>query len=184
MRRTGRRFGSRGRTARSRELHFPVDPCFKLRPREAALLYFAYTSRIAPERMAEVAPGAEFRFIAHLPQWGLRWPIVDGEWGGALPTVAPDPAATVWGAVFSVPDDEFELLDKAEIKESRTSSTVEAMDRTGKRHQVTVHLCPATNGSAGAPSQEYVAAMLVGSRHWNLPAGWIAGLEEHLGTEI
>jgi hypothetical protein len=134
--------------------------------------------------MAEVAPGAEFRFIAHLPQWGLRWPIVDGEWGGALPTVAPDAAATVWGAVFSVPDHEFDLLDKAETKESRTPATVEAMDRNGKRHQVTVHLCAGTNGSAGTPSPQYVEAMLAGSRHWNLPAGWIAGLEEHLGNGI
>ena len=31
------------------------------------MLYFAYTARIEPSKMAEVAPGATFEFIAHLP---------------------------------------------------------------------------------------------------------------------
>ncbi len=38
---------------------------------ETTLLYFAYTARIAPQEMSDVAPGAEFQFIAHLPEWGL-----------------------------------------------------------------------------------------------------------------
>ena len=134
--------------------------------------------------MAQVSPGAEFQFIAHLPQWGLQWPIDDGEWSGSLPTVAPDASSTVWGAVFSVPEEEFELLDKAEIKEHRTATTLEAMDRTGKRHRVTVHRCEANGAPGVPPSTEYVAAMLAGSRHWSLPAGWIAGLEEHLGDRV
>ncbi len=77
------------------------------------MLYFAYTARIDPVRMAEAAPGAEFRFIAHLPQHGLDWAIVDGG-GGYLPSIEPNPAATVWGAVFAVPEAEFPALDEAE----------------------------------------------------------------------
>ena len=52
----------------------------------------------------------------------------------------------------------------------------------GRRHQVIVHVHE-TNGAAGnghAPSTDYLKIMLEGSRHWSLPAGWIAGLEEHL----
>lgn len=150
-----------------------------LDPKEAALLYFAYTARIAPERMSEVAPGAEFQFIAHLPHWGLVWPIADDEWGGGLPSVQPDDTATVWGAVFSVPEDQFHHIDTIESKEGRTAETIEAMDRMGKRHSVTVHLSQ-SNGSMRTPSRQYVSIMLRGSRHWSLPAGWIAGLEEHL----
>ncbi len=149
--------------------------------REAVLLYFAYTARIAPERMSAAAPGAEFQFIAHLPQWGLDWPIENGEWGGALPTVRPDEASTVWGAVFAVPEDEFDQLDTIESSEGRSAATIEAMDRTGKRHLVTVHVSEG-NGASHPPSPEYVSVMLRGSRHWSLPAGWIAGLEEHLGS--
>lgn len=128
-----------------------------------------------------MAPGAEFRFIAHLPEWGLDFPIAGNGWSGGLPTVRPASGSTVWGAVFDVPDDEFPALDAAEEAEARSATTVEAMDRTGKRHQVVVHRYDG-NGQPLPPSPEYLSIMLAGSRHWQLPAGWIAGLEEHLRT--
>lgn len=148
--------------------------------KEAILLYFAYTARIAPDQMAEVAPSAEFQFIAHLPQWGLDFPMSNRTWKGGLPTVKPEEGSTVWGAVFSVPEEDFDTLDQVESGEKRTAATVEAMDRTGKRHQVTVHLHKGKRNGSYAPSPEYLELMLSGSRHWSLPAGWIAGLEEHL----
>jgi gamma-glutamylcyclotransferase (GGCT)/AIG2-like uncharacterized protein YtfP len=142
------------------------------------LLYFAYTARIDPVRMAAAAPGAEFRFVAHLPEHGLEWPIADGDWGGGLPSLIPNTAATVWGAVFAVPEPEFPALDEAEGAEGRTASTTQVIDRTGKRHTVTVHVAAAGSGNGHRPSTAYVDLMLDGSRHWALPAGWIAGLEE------
>jgi gamma-glutamylcyclotransferase (GGCT)/AIG2-like uncharacterized protein YtfP len=148
--------------------------------RRHTLLYFAYTARIAPDQMRDAAPGAEFQFIAHLPEWGLDFPIEDGIWDGALPTVRPESGSTVWGAVFSVPDDEFERLDKIEGEEQRSVTTVEAMDRSGKRHQVSIHLHRGAENGRHHPSSDYLGIMLDGSRHWQLPAGWIAGLEEHL----
>jgi len=144
------------------------------------VLYFAYTARIAPMQMAEVAPGAEFQFIAHLPQWGLEFPMKNRTWKGGLPTVKREEGSTVWGAVFAVPDEDFHSLDAVETSEKRTATTVEAMDRTGKRHQVTVHLHEGRRNGTYPPSPEYLELMLSGSRHWSLPAGWIAGLEEHL----
>jgi len=148
--------------------------------REAALLYFAYTARIDPVRMAEVCPGAEFQFIAHLPQCGLEWTIADRGWDGGLPSVRPDPASTVWGAVFLVPDTQFGGLDVVETGEGRSVRAVEAMDRNGKRHKVTTHVHEGNGSSSLPPSVDYVSIMLDGSRHWSLPAGWIAGLEEQL----
>jgi hypothetical protein len=130
--------------------------------------------------MAEAAPGAEFQFIAHLPEWGLDFPIEDSGWGGCLPAVAPATGSTVWGAVFSVPDGELDALNDVEASEKRVASTVEAMDRFGKRHQVMVHVSGTNGNGSAAPSSRYLEIMLDGSRHWSLPAGWIAGLEEHL----
>ena len=131
--------------------------------------------------MTDVAPGAQFEFIAHLPEWGLDFPIEAREWGGTLPTVEPRSGSTVWGAVYSVPTKEFAGLDAAEADELRVAETVEAMDRNGKRHQVTVHLYQgAADNGHSQPSADYLKIMLEGSRHWSLPAGWIAGLEEHL----
>lgn len=133
--------------------------------------------------MAAAAPGAEFQFIAHLPEWTLEFPIDDTEWGGALPSVQPAEGNTVWGAVFSVPDNEAASLDAVETAEQRVASTVEAMDRTGKRHRVTVHRAPTNGNGSHRPSPDYLRLMVEGSRHWSLPVGWIAGLEEHLQSD-
>lgn len=130
--------------------------------------------------MTEVAPGAEFEFIAHLPEWGIEFPIDGNGWNGSLPAVFPAEGSTVWGAVFSVPDGEIESLNNIERAEDRTVSTVEAMDRLGRRHQVLVHIYDGATNGALEPSADYLELMLRGSRHWSLPAGWIAGLEEQL----
>jgi gamma-glutamylcyclotransferase (GGCT)/AIG2-like uncharacterized protein YtfP len=149
-----------------------------------ALLYFAYNARISPDQMAVAAPGAEFRFIAHIPEWGLDFPITDTGWGGALPAIKPESGSTVWGAVYEMGKADLAGLDEVEGAEQRSPQSVEAMDRSGKRHQVVVHLAqgtPSANGNgSGKPSADYLALMVSGSRHWSLPAGWIAGLEEHL----
>lgn len=148
------------------------------------LLYFAYNARISPDQMAAAAPGAEFQFIAHLPEWGLDFPISDRSWGGALPAIKPESGSTVWGAVYKMAQSDFDNLSAIESSEQRSADTVEAMDRTGKRHQVVVHLLdgtPTANGNgSGGPSPKYLGLMVSGSRHWSLPVGWIAGLEEHL----
>ncbi len=132
--------------------------------------------------MAEAAPSAEFQFIAHLPEWGLDFPIEGNGWEGHLPTVVPETGSTVWGAVFAVPDQELDDLHAVEQEEQRVASTIEAMDRNGRRHQVMVHVADVScsNGATTRPSVEYLQIMLDGSRHWNLPFGYVAGLEEHL----
>ena len=151
-----------------------------------ALLYFAYNARISPAQMAKTAPGAEFQFIAHLPEWGLDFSISAQSWGGALPAVKPESGSTVWGAVYQISKADLDALNEVESAEMRSAQEVEAMDRNGKRHQVLVHLFdgdPSANGNGGLrPSAEYLKLMVAGSRHWSLPAGWIAGLEEHLAA--
>ncbi len=148
------------------------------------LLYFAYNARISPDQMAIAAPGAEFRFIAHLPEWGLEFPISDKSWGGSLPAIKPESGSTVWGAVYERAESDLDGLDKVETSEQRISTTMEAMDRSGRRHQVVVHLLEGSGTANGngshRPSSEYLQLMVAGSRHWSLPVGWIAGLEEHL----
>ncbi len=131
--------------------------------------------------MAEAAPGAVFQFIAHLPDRGISFPIRGNGWSGGLPTVIDAEGHTVWGAVFDVPDGEIDGLHEAERAEQRVPRVVEAMDRMGRRHEVVTHVY---DGEAAThpPSSRYVGIMLAGSRHWELPAGWIAGLEEHLSA--
>ena len=139
-----------------------------------------YTPGPAPEGMTAGGPAAEFQFIAHLPEWGLVFPIKDGDWGGGLPSVQPQVGHTVWGAVFKVPESDLAAIAHTETAEKRTAIEVEAMDRMGKRHRVLTHVYEGEVNGQYSPAADYLRLMLSGSRHWSLPAGWIAGLEEHL----
>jgi hypothetical protein len=130
-----------------------------------------------PSRLARVAPRAQFRFIAHLPEWRLHFPIHNGD--GGLPSVQPQSGNTVWGVVFSVEQDDLEAIHVLEAGEGRVPQTAQAMDREGHRHHVVVHVSPTPNGEY-RPAQPHVRAMVNGSRHWKLPAGWVASLEEHI----
>jgi gamma-glutamylcyclotransferase (GGCT)/AIG2-like uncharacterized protein YtfP len=144
------------------------------------LLYFAYTARIEPSKMAEVSPGAAFEFIAHLADWSLDFPINGNGWKGGLPSVSPNEGDTVWGAVYAVPERDAAALDAIESEESRRRRVVEAIDRTGHRHQVTTYVADENGTKPRRPASEYVELMVAGSKHWELPAGWIIRLQDHL----
>ncbi|MDP8957853.1 MAG: gamma-glutamylcyclotransferase [Actinomycetota bacterium] len=148
--------------------------------RRAKTLYFAYTSMIAPERLQQVAPGAEFRFIAHLPETRLIFPSTNGSWDGALPSVRAEPGNTVWGAIFEVPDGELQAIDRAEAAEGRRRTILSAMDRAGRRYDVVTHVLEEESNGELRPSREYMTLVVKGGRHWSLPAGWVAGLEEYV----
>jgi hypothetical protein len=75
---------------------------------------------------------------------------------------------------------ELQAVDGLESGEGRALTTVEIMDRNGRRHDVVTHLHNGNGNGELKPSAEYLELMLEGGRHWHLPAGWIAGLEEHL----
>ena len=147
---------------------------------EALLLYFVYTARLAPGDLIEVAPSATFEFVAHLPESGLAFAIEGNGWKGGLPTVIPEPGSTVWGAVFSVPSREMKLIDDLERAEHRDRVDADAIDRTGRRHRVALHRATDDLGPELAPSRDYLGRMLVGSRHWDLPVGWIVSLDDRL----
>lgn len=155
----------------------PGGPRYNLAPMtRGPMLYFAYDATIDPERMSQVAPGAEFQFIAHLPEWRLTFPIPNGD--GSLPSVHPESGNTVWGAVFRLPASEVQGLNDLQSSEGRSPTTVQAMDREGRRHDVLVHVAEHANGQ-GRPEPGYLRRMVTGGRHWRLPAGWVASLEEH-----
>ncbi|VAV94719.1 hypothetical protein MNBD_ACTINO02-2267 [hydrothermal vent metagenome] len=145
------------------------------------MLYFTYTSRLAPALIADVAPNAEFRFIAHIPEHGVRFPINAEGWRGGLPTAVPDPSSTVWGVVYEVPTENVDAIEAVEAQEKRVRTEVETMDRMGQRHQVVTFVCP-DGGDDAAPSAEYLKLMLAGSQHWDLPIGWIISLRQALAS--
>jgi len=137
------------------------------------MLYFAYGGLLDPARLEEVAPGAELVLVAHLPETRLTFPSVDG-----LPSVEPASGHTVWGAIFSVSDDELEAIAKAEAAEGRHPRTdLRAVDRAGSKHDVVTFVSPGA-AEDNPPSSPYMEQVVRGARHWSLPTGWVVGLEE------
>jgi gamma-glutamylcyclotransferase len=142
------------------------------------VLYFAYDANIDPDRLGALAPSAAFEFIAHLPEWKMEYTIPNGS--GGLPTVKPLPGNTVWGAVFTVDRSGIEAIDAVEATEGRVRAETQAMDREGRRHDVITHVSGGADDSPLSPEPDYIELMVNGGRHWSLPAGWVASLEEHL----
>lgn len=142
------------------------------------MLYFAYDANIDPNRIGTIAPGAAFEFIAHLPEWKMEFTILNG--AGGLPSVRPLPGNTVWGAIFSVPDRDFAAIDAQEATEGRIRTTTQAMDRRGRRHDVITYVSSNDAATELDPEKPYLRLMVQGGRHWELPMGWVASLEEQL----
>ena len=142
------------------------------------MLYFVYSARLAPNDLRAVAPSAVFEFVAHLAEAALSFSVEGNGWNGGLPTIMSAPGSTVWGAVFSVPDVEADALDRVEATEARHREETDVIDRSGRRHRVAVHRAADPTGPELAPAPAYLDRMLSGSRHWELPIGWIVGLDD------
>jgi hypothetical protein len=137
------------------------------------MLYFAYSALLDPELLASVAPNAKFLYIAHLPEAKLTFPTPDGR-----PSLKPASGNTVWGAVFEVNAKESAAIEKAEAKEGRKPrSDLRAVDRAGNKYDVVTFCHPSLEGDH-APSSKYMEQVVRGARHWSLPTGWVAGLED------
>ena len=137
------------------------------------MLYFAYGSFLDPELLSSIAPNAKFLHIAHLPEAKLVFPTADGR-----PSVRPIAGNTVWGAIFEIDAKESALIEKAEAAEGRTPrSDLRAVDRAGNKYEV-VTFCHDSPGEEHKPDPKYMEQVVKGARHWSLPTGWVAGLED------
>lgn len=137
------------------------------------MLYFAYGAFLDPDQLAQVAPKAKFQFIAHLPETKMTFPTPEGQ-----PSVEPAPGNTVWGAVFEVTTAELKAIKAAEESEGRTPlKDCRAVDRSGHKYDVSI-FSERFNGKDHRPSPTYMAKVVKGARHWHLPTGWVAGLED------
>jgi gamma-glutamylcyclotransferase (GGCT)/AIG2-like uncharacterized protein YtfP len=138
------------------------------------MLYFSYAALMEPTRLTEVAPAAQFRFVAHLPETRLCFPQP-----GGLPSVVADPGHTVWGAVFEISSNEAAAITSAEAREGREPGMSKAVDREGNKHEVLTYAHPIGKNGEHLPAKSYMAEVVAGARNWGLPTGWIAGLEEY-----
>jgi hypothetical protein len=78
-----------------------------------------------------------------------------------------------------VPAEEVDSLTKAEEAEGRKPGfDLKAVDREGNKHDCLTFVASGDVNGDPRPNPEYLEAMINGARHWNLPAGWVMGLED------
>lgn len=139
-------------------------------------LYFAYASLLDPRQLTEASPGAKFLFSAHFPEVRLVF-VANG--AGPVASLVDSPGSTVWGGVFEVPGAEVDELVRIEGAEGRTPTwEMRAVDRAGNKHDCLAFVTDSVGTEPEKPSAEYLATMIRGARHWELPAGWVVGLED------
>jgi gamma-glutamylcyclotransferase len=137
------------------------------------MLFFSYNGLMEPAQLEAIAPKANFQFIAHLPETRLIFPTSDGR-----PSIEPAPGNTVWGAVFEVSNAELKAITAHEAEfGQKPLKDIKAVDRSGHKYPVAVFAHPA-NSERNRPSAEYMQKVVAGARHWHLPTGWVAGLED------
>lgn len=143
-----------------------------------SILYFAYDASLDPDRIVSVAPGARFRFIAHYPETRLAFAAPEPGSSQPRATLVRDPAHTVWGGVFEVPSEEVPELVGALGEGRDTRFDHRAVDREGNKYDCLTFVSTQEASDDERPDQEYVESMIRGARHWNLPVGWVMGLED------
>ena len=95
----------------------------------------------------------------------------------SLLVLAVDEALT---SMLSEAAPDSECCVSVDVDDVRVRVTLSAMDRSGKRHTVATHVHEENGNKQHKPSSDYMAIIVAGGRHWQLPAGWIAGLEEYV----
>lgn len=145
-------------------------------------LYFAYGSNLNPARLE--ARGIVPRFVAraHAQGYTIGFPRRMRD-GGGVAGMLPAPNGIVEGVIYLLTDTEFALLDQYEEAPRsyfRTPRIVQVAAAPTARPLVR-RLCTTTYeavpGVPAAPTEDYLAHMITGARHWGLSSKTVNDLE-------
>ena len=137
-----------------------------------AELYFAYGSNLVQSRMRERAPSARVVGTAHLPDRRLALNKL-GRDGSPKANLEPAPSGHVWGVVWSLPEEGWAELDRAEAGYERIAV---AVDRGGASLAAETYRSGRLTASRELRA-DYKRWIVEGAREHGLPADWIRLLE-------
>jgi hypothetical protein len=142
-----------------------------------AVPYFAYGSNLSVTQMLVRCPGAALIGVALLPGRRLAFTRHSQRWGGGVADVVLDPAAEVWGLLYTVTPQDLDALDAYEGRPwayDRFRVRVEgpAGPRTG------VWTYAVTNKSTFIPpSRSYLSVMQEAAREFGFPDHYTRALD-------
>jgi gamma-glutamylcyclotransferase (GGCT)/AIG2-like uncharacterized protein YtfP len=156
------------------------------------MLYFAYGSNLEWAQMKQRCPLAKFVCRAKLPAHRLAFTLKSVRRDCGVADVLPDQTKDVWGVVYELPDGELKNLDKKEgyrpgrryeqNQYSRKDQYVWPEGDAERSLLVALYLGH-PQLDPPLPSDDYKRLIVVGAKHWNLPAEYIRQLES-IRTEL
>ncbi len=141
--------------------------------------YFAYGSNLHPEQMSERCPSARLVGPARLMDFRLAFTRESKVTypGSGVADVVAEPGLVVWGAVYSISDEDLRALDRIEgAGEAYDRKDVIVVGReSGEISAVTYSVTQKADNEI-PPSTEYITRVIDGARACGLHRDYIAFL--------
>ena len=148
---------------------------------------FAYGSNMDFDQMRERCPSAQFVSVAVLKDYHLGFTRKSKKRNCGVSDVVHTPESVVWGVIYEITEYDLAVLDCNEgfrpnrpvennSYNRRTETVFQSSDETKPLAVEIYFAVPQENPPL--PNQRYKDLILNGVRHWNLPADYIAELEQ------
>ncbi len=140
------------------------------------MYYFAYGSNMNWAQMQQRCPSARFVCVARLPDYQFAIARHSRLRNCGTANIFPNSGSEVWGVVYALTDQEFNLLDDFEDGYRREKIFVLARGDGQHPLESLVYIAEKEH-HAPFPNPEYKRLMVEGARHWQLPPEYHAMLE-------
>jgi hypothetical protein len=131
--------------------------------------FFAYGDRMSPERMAESVPEARIVGPARLPGFRLAFNVSSRAWGGGGANAVPDPAASMWGVLWDLGEEDPSSFDSFRGDEATAHGLIEVTVE-GPDGRVTARtLCVGSSERFVRPTERHVAMLRANAERQGLP---------------
>nr|WP_285761123.1 gamma-glutamylcyclotransferase family protein [Nocardiopsis ansamitocini] len=146
-------------------------------------LYAAYGSNLDPEQMAKRAPHSPLWSTGWLEGWRLTFGG-RGPDGGALATIVEDADASVFVALYDVPEWDDPLLEARERSDLGTSTRIKVRVVTLMEGEVTAWVYVLDDYEGGLPTALYLGMIAESAEKAGAHAEYVADLRSRPCTAV
>lgn len=140
--------------------------------------YFAYGSNMAASVMLTVCPGHRYLGAAQLAAHRLAFTRRSIRTGSGVADIVADPAAEVWGALYALPHDALDALDRKEgVDFAYERVPVRVQTPEGEELEAFAYAVALKEPVEITPSVEYLRGVLDAAIERALPAEYLRSLQ-------
>ena len=138
------------------------------------MFYFAYGSNMDHHQMlVERCPGAKFTSAAELDRHCLIFDGYSASWAGAVANIDVADDEEVWGGLFEITEQHFNMLDEYEGCPKYYTRKPIIVERADTGDKVAAWTYYREAHPTGLPSHRYIDAVLRGAKDCCLPEDYV-----------